>query len=242
VVLPARAIPAHNPPSRTVIERPKVLRSRSTGKFVLWFHHDNGTYRFGHAGIAVADQPTGPFTYLHSIRPFGEVFYDMTLFDDPVAGPVVIFAAGMSSTIIVAGLSPDLTQVSGKMTRNLVDGGREAPAICLRAGRYTLFTSGLTGWNPNPLHIAQADSVYGPWTDLGPCGTGPGAETTFDAQSTHILKIEGLEDRYVFMADRWRKEDLGDSRYVWLPLAWEGDRPVLRWVDTWTPTKPSGSW
>ena len=23
------------------------------------------------------------------------------------------------------------------------------------------------------------------------------------------------------------------SRYVWLPIEWEGDQPVIRWYDEW---------
>jgi hypothetical protein len=37
------------------------------------------------------------------------------------------------------------------------------------------------------------------------------------------------------MADRWNKNNLPDSRYVWLPIAFEGEKPVLRWMDRWSP-------
>jgi hypothetical protein len=54
-----------------VLERPKVLYNKSTKKFVMWFHHEFfGTgYRTASSGIAVADQITGPYTYLKTIRP-----------------------------------------------------------------------------------------------------------------------------------------------------------------------------
>jgi beta-xylosidase len=53
------------------MERPKVIYNQKTGKFVMWFHHElSGTgYRTASSGVAVADQITGPYTYLKTIRP-----------------------------------------------------------------------------------------------------------------------------------------------------------------------------
>jgi beta-xylosidase len=54
-----------------ILERPKVIYNQATGKFVMWFHLElNGSgYSSARSGIAVADQPTGPFQYLGSVRP-----------------------------------------------------------------------------------------------------------------------------------------------------------------------------
>ena len=43
-----------------VMERPKVIYSQKTGKYVMWFHADSADYTFAHAGCAVADKPEGP--------------------------------------------------------------------------------------------------------------------------------------------------------------------------------------
>jgi hypothetical protein len=46
------------------------------------------------------------------------------------------------------------------------------------------------------------------------------------------------------MADRWRPDDLPDSRYVWLPLRVEGDVVSIEWKDAWRPNPegaPAGS-
>lgn len=53
-----------------IIERPKVLFNAKTGKFVMWFHHELAGKGYGAAlsGVAVADQVTGPYTYLESFR------------------------------------------------------------------------------------------------------------------------------------------------------------------------------
>jgi hypothetical protein len=36
------------------------------------------------------------------------------------------------------------------------------------------------------------------------------------------------------MADRWRPNNPIDGRYIWLPVKWEGDKPVLHWVNEWS--------
>jgi hypothetical protein len=54
-----------------ILERPKVLQSKTTGKFVMWFHHELKSAGYGSAqsGVAVADNITGPYKYIESVRP-----------------------------------------------------------------------------------------------------------------------------------------------------------------------------
>jgi hypothetical protein len=54
-----------------IIERPKVLFNKKTGKFAMWFHLElpGQGYRAARSGVAVADKVTGPYTYLGSFRP-----------------------------------------------------------------------------------------------------------------------------------------------------------------------------
>jgi hypothetical protein len=54
-----------------VIERPKVIFNKKTGKFVMWFHHElkGQGYRAAMTGVAVSDKIIGPYKYLKSLRP-----------------------------------------------------------------------------------------------------------------------------------------------------------------------------
>lgn len=54
-----------------VLERPKVIYNAKTGKYVMWFHLElkGKGYSAARSGVAVADAPAGPFTYLRSERP-----------------------------------------------------------------------------------------------------------------------------------------------------------------------------
>src|SRR3954468_9289304 len=102
-------------------------------------------------------------------------------------------------------------------------------------GRYFLFTSDCTGWTPNAARLSVASSIWGPWEELGnPCiGTGAQIANTFESQPTFILPVEGRKNAFIFLADRWRPNDAIDGRYVWLPIQFEHDVPVVRWHDTW---------
>ena len=63
--------PASEIAKECVLERPKVIYNAHTGKYVMWFHLElkGKGYDAARSGVAVADAPTGPFTYLRSERP-----------------------------------------------------------------------------------------------------------------------------------------------------------------------------
>ncbi len=64
-----------------VMERPKVIYNAHTDKFVMWFHLElkGKGYSAARSAVAVSDSPTGPFTYLGSLRPnAGKLPLDMT--------------------------------------------------------------------------------------------------------------------------------------------------------------------
>ena len=100
---------------------------------------------------------------------------------------------------------------------------REAPAIFQAHGSYFLLTSGCTGWDPNAAEVFVADHpLSANWTSLGApmSGSTPAArEKTFYSQPAFVVPAPGgPEGAFVYMGDAWNKEDLGNSRYVWLPL------------------------
>jgi hypothetical protein len=51
----------------------------------------------------------------------------------------------------------------------------------------------------------------------------------------------GAPGRFIFMADRWRPDDLPDSRYVWLPLRIKGNSLSIEWTDEWRLASPAGA-
>jgi hypothetical protein len=164
----------------------------------------------------------------------GQMSRDMTVFVDDDGKAYHIHSSEENLTLHISELSDDYLSFTGKWSVLAPAGHNEAPAICKRNGKYYMITSGCTGWDPNAARSFVAESIMGPWTALGnPC-VGEGAHLTFESQGTYILPVQGKKDAFIFMADRWRPRNPIDGRYVWLPLSFEGDKPVLRWQEEWS--------
>ena len=71
IALPVSDDPASDITRGCILERPKVIFNGATGKFVMWFHLEpkGGGYRGARSGVAIADQPNGPFRFVASLRP-----------------------------------------------------------------------------------------------------------------------------------------------------------------------------
>jgi hypothetical protein len=98
-----------------------------------------------------------------------------------------------------------------------------------------LFGSHCTGWAPNAARLAVADSIFGPYRELGNPWQGPADQTriSFDSQSTFVLPVVGRAGAFVFLADRWRPKNAIDGRHLWLPVLWRDGQPWLEWMDRW---------
>lgn len=200
-----------------VIERPKVIYNEGTKQYVMWMHIDHNDYGYARAGVAVSDRPQGPYRYLGSVRPNGQMSRDMTVFRDDDGRAYLVYASENNNTMQICLLSKDYLAPTSVYRRILIGQRREAPAVFKSGGKYFLITSLCSGWDPNPARVAVADSLLGDWVQQGnPC-VGPDSATTFHAQSSWVLPIGG--ERFLFMADRWNKTDLERSGYVWLPFA-----------------------
>ena len=243
LALPAVADdPTHDLHPSRVCERPKVVFCEATGDFVMWMHIDTLRYEKAHAGVAVSDSPTGPFRYLGSGRPDGTESRDLAVFVDDDGAAYLVFGSDGHTVLRIARLSDDYRSTTGVYSDHLERAGpptgREAPALCRRGDRYHLITSGTTGWDPNPSEHAVASDIDGPWETLGNPFVGAGSETSFRSQGTFLFPNPGAPGELVLMGDRWNRQDLGDSRYVWLPVEFDGDRAVIRWRDEWELTVP----
>ncbi len=262
VALPANPNdPGHELHCEKVIERPKVIYNAKTKTFVMWLHQDEANYSGARSGVAVSATPTGPYQYLGSLRPNagswpinvteqdkkegkenylardfkkGQMARDMTLFVDEDGIAYQFYSSEENGTMHVSQLSDDYLRPSGKYARIFVGRSMEAPAVFKREGKYYLIASGCTGWAPNAARSAVATNIWGPWLDLGnPC-QGKDAEKTFQCQSTFVLRVQGQPDAYIAMFDLWKQWNLSDSRYVWLPIRFEKDKPVIKWQGSWS--------
>ncbi len=194
---PVTGNPSNEIDTGRVIERPKVIYNGRTKKFVMWMHIDKNDYSLSHAGVAISDKPTGPYTYLGSVAPNEQMSRDMTLFKDDDGKAYLIYASENNMTMQICLLSDDYLSPTKNYIRILENQHREAPALFKQNGKYFLITSLCSGWDPNPATYAVANSIMGKWTQKGnPC-IGSGAETTFNSQSTFVLPIDETKGQYI---------------------------------------------
>ncbi|MBR6745929.1 MAG: family 43 glycosylhydrolase [Muribaculaceae bacterium] len=215
-----------------VIERPKVIYNDNTKQFVMWMHVDDHNYWQATAGVAVSDSPTGPFRFIEAIRPNGAESRDLTVYKDDDGKAYLLYSSEGNATLYISRLTDDYLKQTGVYTRNFAGKSREAPAIFKNNGKYYIISSGCSGWSPNEAAYAVADNIMGPYELLpNPC-TGVDADKTFYSQSTFALQLK--DGSFIAMFDRWKKENLIDSRYVWLPIDINEEGITIPWTPTWT--------
>jgi len=245
-----------------VLERPKVIYNKMTGKFIMWFHLElkSQGYASARTCVAVSDSPAGPYQYLYSFRPDagewpinvteenkiaakdnylerdfegGQMSRDMTLYVDSDGEGYHIYTSEENRTTHISQLTSDYLKPGGKYMRVFINRNMEAPAVFKHDDKYYYIGSGTTGWDPNAARSASAPSIWGPWKELGnPC-VGDDSALTFHSQSTFILKVPGKENAYIFMADRWKPQNPIDGRYIWLPIQFNDGKLVIEWKDEW---------
>lgn len=197
-----------------ILERPKVFLSKKTGKFVMYFHLDNATYKYARVGIAVCDRPDGQFRYLKSFRPLDHESRDIGQFVDDDGAQYLVFEDRPLGFHIVK-LTEDCLGIEREMC--LIRQHMEGGAIVHYQGLYYAIGSALTGWRPNANKYATATSLEGPWSDFKDIA--PKETNTYNSQSTLLLKISGRKDTtVVFLGDIWKPRSQWDSRYLWMPV------------------------
>jgi hypothetical protein len=124
----------------SILERPKVIYNKATGKWVMWVHSDGpssptstSTYARAEAGVAIANSPKGPFKWLGSYRlnrvpsdsvpwcgsgssfdPAGGMARDMNLFVDDDGTAYIVYSSEENRTMYVSKLNADYTYLSAK--------------------------------------------------------------------------------------------------------------------------------
>lgn len=260
------------------MDRPHIIYCKKTGQFVAWLKIMAGEVS-QFMSVLTADKFEGPYTFIRKIyKPLDMDTGDFCLHADP-DGSAYIWFERPHFQLICATLTDDYTAVTGEYSVHF-DGllpplTREAPTYFERNGKRYLFTSGTSGYYPNPSKVCMFTDPHGEYTDLGDPCIGDKSATTFSSQITSVVKLPGT-DRYIACADRWmpqwyvkpmakqiisgmerhfkdykpdtspkaaaplpgvqqrHRENTAISRYVWLPIEWEGDKPVIRWRGEWS--------
>ena len=213
-----------------IVERPKVLQ-RPDGRWVMFLHVDSGDYSFARVGYAVSDRPEGPYTYVRSERPLGNLSRDIGVFQEDGVG--YLLSEDRENGLHIYRLRDDHLGVDSIVTtvrqQAKPEIGYESPTVVRYRGRYHLFGSDLTGWSMNDNMCTSADSLAGPWADWQPIA--PLGAHTFESQ---VSVVAPVGDGFVYIGDRWTPDNLAESPAVWLPLRFDDGHPRLQWREAWS--------
>lgn len=201
------------------MDRPHIIFNEHTQKYVAWLKimEEDGTQT---ETVLTADNILGPYTKVRErLRPLDMSAGDFDLVVAP-DGKAYYYFERVHSEMICADLTDDYTDVTGYYSTHFPypypPYVREAPAHCLRRGKHYLFTSGTTGYLPNPTEVAMADTWHGPFKVLGNPHVGDISNTSFHSQISSVFKVPGKKDLYIACGDRWfpQKMELKYEEYA----------------------------
>ena len=188
------------------LDRPHILYNKQTRKWVCWIKSMDTD---GFFIVLQADRFEGPYTLVRQFKPEGFGVGDFDLWADAATGRAYVWFERPHWEMICAELTDDYLGTNGTFSEHFAGlrppYTREAPTHFVWRGRHYLFTSGTTGYVPNPSRVCVFDDPHGEYTDLGDPCIGDKYEDSFSSQITSVIKIPG-RNLYVALADRWLPE------------------------------------
>jgi len=164
----------------------------------------------------------------------------MTVWVDDDGTGYVFYATAVNLNTVIARLTPDYLDIEAKV--QVFNNVRwEAYAVFKRNGLYYLIVSGTSGWDSNANQYTYTPSLSNSSAWSPARSIAPDSSNTFDSQSNNVIPVG--EDQFIFTGDRWKPSQLGDSRYIWLPIEFNPDNSIkISWHSEWWIDSTSGAW
>ncbi|KAG7139441.1 hypothetical protein HYQ45_003564 [Verticillium longisporum] len=221
-----------------IIQRPKVVYSRETQQYHMWWHADDSKYSLLLQGLAVSPNITGPYTFVDATAPLGNWSQDFGLFTDNYGDgrSYALYSNGdrcEGRDVYLSVFNENITEVE-EVTFRFNKYDLEAPTILQTDKSYYALMSHKTGYRPNNVVAFRADKLEGPWSQ--PFMVAKPYTRTYSSQSGFSLRIEGTEKTtYLYMGDQWDLNSLWEARYIWLPIEIDDDKGSLevKWHDVY---------
>jgi hypothetical protein len=220
-----------------------VLYNDKTKQYVMFMKY-NGNGAF--LGIATADKPEGPFTLKSQTLVDNARMGDMSAFEDDDGNAYIAYvswAVGTNAQHGIYRMSDDYLTLDKRIYLWDIR-SREAPHIFKRNGIYYYGTSRTANIQSSGTNYYTATDLAGPWSPAKPLST-PGSTNSWDSQVDFVYPIQGTQGTlYMFAGDRWTK-NLPAGRngdYLWLPMEFDGDTPVVNYNQDWDLDLSAGTW
>lgn len=226
----------------------RLLRSPATGKYVIV--SKNGLMFHESANVE------GPYSLVRQLYP-SEIGPNrgnfkvggMSTFQDGSDAYVITSRRDTKSTatpaprnIGIYKLTPDFLNVDSEILW-LPTVGREAMWLFKKGSTYYMTASHTSGWSPSFCYYRTAKHLSGPWSDEGQIGMDPEptkkADRSGGSQCRWIMEVG--KNQWMFGGDRYpyvdsSEYDMSKGNYVFLPVSFHNNRPVVTWRDSWEVT------
>jgi len=228
---------------RTAVDanRMDVLYNDTTKQYVMFLKY-NGNAAF--LGIATATKPEGPFTFKSQTLVDGDRIGDTSMFKDTDGKAYLCYVwdkAGPNRQHGIYLMSPDYLTLDKRIYLFDIP-SREAPMIMKRNNIFYYGTSRTAGIRSTPTNFYTATNLAGPWSPPKVLST-PGSDNSWDTQCDFIFPIQGTQGTiYMYCGDRWIHTDARQGDYLWLPLEFDGDTPILNYYQDWDINLTTGTW
>lgn len=149
-------------------------------------------------------------------NPGGYKIGDFDIVCDEQTGKGYLYFDGDHKAMVCMALTEDFCHAEQELVRNYPDltppFTREAPALFEAKGKKYMLTSGMTGYVPNRSDSAVADGWDSLFVSLGDPHVADASCASFNSQISKVFKVEGKENCFIAMADRWLPETKVDAR------------------------------
>ena len=189
------------------LDRPHLLYNEKTKKYVLWLKYCDEA----HFAVLTSDSLKGRYEVVREVyRPFGVNCGDFDLAKDEATEQGYLFWEVNHTDVWGAKLTDDYTAVDESYHSTIYKDmqppfAREGVTHMQRKGKHYIFTSGMTGYVPNPSEVAISDDWLEGYTVQGNPHIDDESSASFNSQFSCIFKVNGQE-KYIAVADRWVPE------------------------------------
>ncbi|KAF9269122.1 galactan 1,3-beta-galactosidase [Marasmius fiardii PR-910] len=229
-----------------IIQRPKVVYSKETNLYNMWWHADNASFGWLLQGVATSPNISGPYKFLDAFSPLGNWSQDYGMFTDRKDGQTYSLYSNGDSLLgrddVITRMNDEKNNLT-EVVYTFANFDLEAPTIVQTEKSYYALMSHKTGYRPNNVVAFRADRLSGPWSQ--PFPVAPLGTRTYNSQCGFSLTIEGTKQTtHLYIGDQWDMNSLWESRYIWLPMDLDDEKGELKlvWKDVYELDVNTGEW
>lgn len=219
-----------------------VAYNSKTKKYVLAAQGGGGLY------FATSDRPSGGFVFDNVQTNLPGIVNgatgDQTIFqdDDGQAYLISSSSSGRANRYVSPLRASDFLAAE-EAWFVYKGGGREGNCLFKYASTYYHCSSDLHGWNTSQTYCVSATNLKGPWSaEFVMAGTE--ADYSHVTQTGFFFNVKGsAQTTVVFAGDRWADfagNGLGYNQ--WMPLSFDGGKPLFNSLSAWTIDMAKGTW